>query len=289
MLAGLDLSSQQTLFLAGERLIPTRTPGPARSSACRWSTAGGRPRPAGRSWRTREDWSPCRSRPARHSAMPGYQVEILEPRKRLTAGERGDSSGCRCRPATCRPSGVTSTVRRRLPLDLSRLLPDRRRRISRRGRVRVRDGSDRRRDQRRRTPAVDRGHRGGVAVASRGRRVCGDRSRRRAQGQLPRAWSWSRQGNEIAPEACGGAGRLGPRRDRCGRALRQVDVVPRCRRPGRARSCARRCARSPTGSRAPCRRPSRTRRDRSPPARASPLRRKAARPFHIRSGLPYGG
>ena len=43
----------------------TRTRGPATSSACRSSTTGGRPRPAGRSRPTRADWSRCRSSPAR--------------------------------------------------------------------------------------------------------------------------------------------------------------------------------------------------------------------------------
>jgi propionyl-CoA synthetase len=44
---------------------PTPTPGPRSGWACRWSTTGGRPRPAGRLWRTRAAWRRCRSRPAR--------------------------------------------------------------------------------------------------------------------------------------------------------------------------------------------------------------------------------
>ena len=64
LLSGNDLSPQ-TLFLAGERLDPDTYAWARSSSACRWSTTGGRPRRAGRSRRTRAAWSRCRSSPGR--------------------------------------------------------------------------------------------------------------------------------------------------------------------------------------------------------------------------------
>ena len=58
-MARYDLSRFRTLFLAGERCDPGHAAsGRASGSACRWSTTGGRPRPAGR-WRRTAWGSAC--------------------------------------------------------------------------------------------------------------------------------------------------------------------------------------------------------------------------------------
>src|SRR2546421_771943 len=85
---------------------------------------------------------------------------------------------------------------RHLPLELLRLLRDGRRRLHRRERLRLRDGSHRRHHQCRRAPTVNWGDRGGPRRASRRRRVRGRRRRRRTQRTDParaaRPQSWSR-------------------------------------------------------------------------------------------------
>ena len=154
----------EQLFLAGERLDPDTYHWAPTCSACRWSTTGGRPRPAGRSRRTagpgaaagqararrpagarlrrpdpRPDGAevPRRSRRAiaiRLPLPPGTLPTLWGRRRALR-----DSYLARF-PATTRPATAGSVRRRRLP---------------------VRDGPHRRRDQRRRPPAVDRSHGGG--------------------------------------------------------------------------------------------------------------------------------
>src|SRR5207248_2336354 len=71
----------------------------------------------------------------------------------------------------------------RVPVALSGLLLDGRRRLQGRGRLRARDGADRRRHQRRRPPPLDRSDGGGARRASRRRRVRRHRRRRPAQGR----------------------------------------------------------------------------------------------------------
>ena len=66
--------------------------------------------------------------------------------------------------------------------DLPGLLPDRRRGLRRRGRLRLRHGPHRRHHQRRRPPPLDRRDGGGARRAPGRRGVRGDRRRRRAQG-----------------------------------------------------------------------------------------------------------
>ena len=77
-------------------------------------------------------------------------------RVRTPARRARSASSCRCRRARCRRCGATTSATSRLPVEHSRLLPDRRRRLRRRGRLPVRDGPHRRRHQRGRAPAVDR-------------------------------------------------------------------------------------------------------------------------------------
>ena len=81
-----------------------------------------------------------------------------------------------------RRSGTRTSASARRTSRVPGLLPDRRRRLHRRGRLRLRDGAHRRHHQRRRPPALDRRDRGGARRAPRRRRVRGDRRRRRAQG-----------------------------------------------------------------------------------------------------------
>ena len=85
---------------------------------------------------------------------------ILDERGR--AGRRPGAEGAICVRLPLPPGhaadavGRRRAVRRVVPVGLRRLLPHRRRRVPRRGRLPVRDGPHRRRDQRGRAPAVDR-------------------------------------------------------------------------------------------------------------------------------------
>ena len=142
--ASYDLSRFRTLFLAGERGDPpTRRLGAKRSSACRSSITGGRPRPAGRS-------PPIclgieqlagQARLA-DGAVPGCDVQVLDERRRADAGA---ARWARLAIKLPLPPGALPTLWHadehfaqaylsRLP----RLLPDRRRRLHRRGRLSLR-------------------------------------------------------------------------------------------------------------------------------------------------------
>ena len=71
----------------------TRRPtgGRASCSASRWSTTGGRPRPAGRSWPTCAAWSRCRSRPVRRRCRcPATTCGSSTPTGPRPPGEEGD-------------------------------------------------------------------------------------------------------------------------------------------------------------------------------------------------------
>ena len=180
---------------------PTPTSGPRRSSACRSSTTGGRPRPAGRSRPTCAGSSRCRSSPGSPSVpVPGVR----------RAGAR------RARRSRC-PPGTEGAICIRLPLPpgtlptlwedderyvagylvgLRGLLPDRRRRDARRGRLPLRHGAHRRRAQRRRAPALDRVDRGGARgprgrgrVRRHRRRATSSRARSRGPSSCSRAGS----------------------------------------------------------------------------------------------------
>ena len=78
--------------------------------------------------------------------------------------------------------------------------------LHRRGRLRLRDGADRRHHQRRRSPPLDRGDRGGTGAASRRGRVRGDRCRRPTQRAVARRAAGAEGGSrppaqEIVTEA----------------------------------------------------------------------------------------
>ncbi|GMA85581.1 hypothetical protein GCM10025868_08310 [Angustibacter aerolatus] len=113
LMAAHDLSSLRTLFLAGERLDPDTYHWAGSGSGCRWSTTGGRPRPAGRSAPARAVSTRCRSsrgrRPCRCRATTcGCSTRRA---RRCRPAPRGRSAcGCRCRPARCRRCGTTTSA-----------------------------------------------------------------------------------------------------------------------------------------------------------------------------------
>ncbi len=173
LLADHDLAAFRTLFLAGERLDP---------ETYHWATerarrAGGRPLVADRD-RLGDRGEPARpgrrcrsSRARRPCRCPGYARGGARRagQARSPAGHRG-----RDLPAAAAAAGHADdavgrrrAVRRVVPVGLRRLLPLRRRRLRRRGRLPVRDGPHRRRDQRRRAPAVDRLDGGGARARTR--------------------------------------------------------------------------------------------------------------------------
>ena len=113
---------------------PTPTPGPASSSASRWSTTGGRPRPAGRSRPTRAAWSRCRSSRARRRCpcRATTSRSSTAPASRVPAGEEGAIAIRLPLPPGTLPT-VWGDDQRFVDGYLSAypgLLPDRRRRIS---------------------------------------------------------------------------------------------------------------------------------------------------------------
>ena len=162
--------------------------------------------------------------------MPGWDVRVLDPSGEPVAGRTTtarSSSSCRCRPGAL-PTLWSDDERfvGVLPVRLPRLLPDRRRRAPGRGRLPVRHGPHRRRDQRGRAPAVDRRDGGGAGRAPRRGRVRGDRGRRRAQGSGAARVRGAQGRRSTAPDVV--AAELVQRvRDQIGAvaALRQVDVV----------------------------------------------------------------
>ena len=199
--------------------------------------------------------------------VPGYDVQVLDDdghAGRRPARRARSASSCRCRPGTL-PTlwGDDERYVDVVPVGLRRLLPDRRRRLRRRGRLPLRHGPHRRRHQRRRAPALDRLDRGGARRPPGGRRVRRDRGgRRRSRARCRAASSCSRPASTRRP---GRASRARAGRSGCAtrsapspRFKRRRRRRRRCRRPGRARSCARRCARSPTARTPSRRRPSRT-------------------------------
>ena len=186
-LRGHDLSRFRTLFLAGERCDP---------DTLRWAEEKLQRPVIDHWWQTETGWpigancwgiehlpvkpgSPTK-------AVPGYDVRVLS--------EAGAEM----------PPGEIGTIVVRLPLPpgtlptlwqadqryvdaylsaLSRLLPDRRCRLPRRGRLSVHHEPDRRRHQRRRPSPVDRRDGGGAGGPSGCRRMRGVRRRRRPQGR----------------------------------------------------------------------------------------------------------
>ena len=165
---GYDLSSLQYLFLAGERLDP---------ETYHWATELLGVPVVDHWWQTETGWpivaNPAGIEPLRAQARlavgAGARLGRAGPRRRRRRrsragdGRRDRRSSCRCRP------GALPTLwdddERFVASYLSalrRLLPHRRRRPPRRGRLPVRDGPHRRRHQRRRAPALHRLDGGGA-------------------------------------------------------------------------------------------------------------------------------
>ena len=227
--------------------------GPPSSSASRSSTTGGRPRPAGRSRRTCAASSRCRSSPARRRC----RCPATTWRCSTTSGAPvpGGQEGAICLRLPL-PPGTLPTLWGDderfvvvVPLGLRRLLPVRRRRLRRRGRLPLRDGPHRRRHQRGRAPASTGSMEAVLAAAPGGRGVRGDRGGRPAEGSgAARLRGAQGRRRPTTPTSIG--------RELVARVRDEIGAVAAFQRrhrrrraaedPLAGRSCARRCARSPT-------------------------------------------
>ena len=212
-------------------------------------------------WQTETGW-PIAANCLGHRAAAGRsriadarraRLGRARPRRRRDEARRARSARS-CVKLPMPPGLVADALERRgalprvVPRRLPRLLQDGRRRLHRRGRLRLRDGPHRRHDQRRRSPPLDRRDGGGAGVAPGRRRVRSDRRHRRAEGPAAaRLRSSSRRASnvrdgEIAREV------VQMVRERIGpvAAFKTASSSSACRRRGRARSCAGRCGGSPT-------------------------------------------
>ena len=235
---------------------PTPTSGPPTGSACPSSTTGGRPRPAGRSRPTCAASSRCRSRPGRRRCrVPGLRRAGARRRGRRRSRPGTEGAICIRLPL---PPGTLPTLwqrrralRRVVPVGLRRLLPHRRRRAtstrtatstswaapttcSTSPGTGCRPGS---------IEAALAGHPRSPSAPS-SASPTSSRARCRAASSCSRPASTPRRdGERISRRARAAGARRGRRGASAapGRHRRR-----RCPRPARARSCARRCARSPT-------------------------------------------
>ncbi len=207
---------------------------------------------AGLAHRARCRATTCRCSTTRRSRCPpGIEGAICDP------------AAAAARHAADAVAGRRALRRRRTCRPIRRLLPHRRRRLHRRGRLRLRHGPHRRRPQRRRPPPLDRVDRGGARRAPGRRRVRGHRRRRRASRARCRAalvvLKAGVDGDGRRRADPQGARAAGARRGRCGRGLRQVDIVaalPKTRSGKILRKTMREIA---DGGAPPCPAPSRTR------------------------------
>ena len=121
-------------------------------------------------------------------AVPGWDVHVLDangdelPAGRDRRARRQAADAARLLADALERGGA---LPRDVPLGVPWLLPDRRRRLRRRERLRLRHGPHRRHHQHRRPPPLDRRDGGGAGGAPGRRRVRGDRRRRRPQGPAP--------------------------------------------------------------------------------------------------------
>ncbi len=261
-----DLSKFRTLFLAGERADPPTV---------EWAEQQLKVPVIDHWWQTETGWADRRQL---HGAGPVSGEARLADQARaglrfagVVARRPGDESG-RDRRALRQAADAAGlradAVERRRPLrqilsgGLSRLLPDRRCRLHRPGRLCVRHGAHRRHHQCRGPPAVHRSDRGGAGVPSRSGGMRGDRRRRRAQG--PGAGGiFGAQGRrgEILRDGGRGNRQAGARPHRPGGELQdRAWWWIACPRRARERSCAAPCATSPTARTTRPRRPSTIRR-----------------------------
>ena len=117
----------------------------------------------------------------------GPRLPGRRDRRGWHAGRRGRGGGGLPQAAAAPGHADHPVARRRalrvvVPVGVRGLLPLRRRRVHRRGRLRLRDGPHRRRHQRGRAPALDRLDGGHHRHPPGGRRVCRHRRRRPAEG-----------------------------------------------------------------------------------------------------------
>ena len=203
-IARYDLSSLRTLFLAGERCDP---------DTLLWAEAQLGVPVIDHWWQTETGWAIAANpigierlpvRPGSPTVpMPGYDVQILDEQGEVLGP--GQDGGDLHPPADAPGLPAHPVERRRalpagLPQPLPRLVPDRRRRLQGRGRLRLHHEPHRRRHQRRRPPSVDRRHGGGPVLAQGRGRVRRDRRRRPAQGRAAAWASWcSRPASTATP------------------------------------------------------------------------------------------
>ena len=178
LLAEHDISSLDTLFLAGERCDP---------DTLRWAERTLDVPVIDHWWQTETSWSICANprgieklpvKPGSPSvAAPGYDLVVLDADGREVP--RGDIGAiCARLPAAAghlhHALERARALPRRLLQPLPRFLRDGRCGLHRRGRLRVRHGAHRRRHQRRRAPPLDRGDGGGAGEPPGRGRVRGD-------------------------------------------------------------------------------------------------------------------
>ena len=251
-----DLSKLRALFLAGERCDP---------ETLRWAEDKLGIPVIDHYWQTETGWPVAANclgierlpvipgSPTR--AVPGWDVRVLdEGGAERPPGEIGALVVKLPMPPGSSPTLWNAEERyRETYLDhVPRLLPDRRRRLPRRRGLRLRHGPHRRHHQHRRPPPLDRRDGGGACCAPGRRRVRGDRRRGRPEG--PAAASASSSSKRASTGRTTRSSRRG-RAARCASgSARSPRSRPRssssgCRRRARGRSCAGRCAGSPTASR----------------------------------------
>ena len=213
-----DLSALRYLFLAGERLDP---------DTYLWASQKLGIPVVDHWWQTETGWAIAGNpmgverlpiKPGSPTVpMPGYDVRILHvDGSECESGEEGAICVKLPLPPGTLPTlwGDDDRYGRFVPVGVPRLLPHRGWRLRRRGRLPVRAGAYRRRDQRRGTPHVGRRDRGRAGHAPRGDGVRGDWRRRRDQGSgsagLRRA-----QSGRLRRGSGRRAGDRGAGRDRC--------------------------------------------------------------------------
>ncbi len=181
-----DLSKLQVIYSAGERLDP-----PTQA----WLTEQSGKPVVDHWWQTETGWAitanmqgiePMPIKPGSSTVpVPGFNVQDTGRERAAGSARHAGLHRAQAAAAALVPEpylGRRKQIPRQLPDLPARPLHQRRRRLYRRGRLCVRDGTRGRRDQRGRAPAVHRRDRGSDRDPSGGRGMRGDRARRRSQG-----------------------------------------------------------------------------------------------------------
>ena len=245
------LVAASTLFLAGERLDP---------ETYHWASELLGVPVIDHWWQTETGW-PIVANPRGLEPLPIKPGSPTVPCPGWRRARSSTRDGNRSRPATRRRDRRSSCRCRRarlptlwndderfvavVPVRVPRLLPHRRRRLHRRGRLRVRDGPHRRRDQRGRPPALHRrAWRRSLAAHPAVAECAVIGVADPLKGQVPRGFVVLKAGVDSDPRDAAGRTRgrwCATRSARWPRSATSPSCRP-CRRPGRARSCARPCA-----------------------------------------------